>query len=467
MIKWLVILGTIYILILIFLAYLSRRRIRNANDFMMGGFNIGVVLGFMTFAATLFSTFTLMGMPDFFRIHGVGAWIFLAVSDGGMVYFILWFGYKLRKSINQKEYKGMSGFLNKKYGTKSVGILYFIGIFIFLIPYVAIQIRGISIFLDAAFDNLLPVWAWALIIIGIMVIYSETGGLKAIIYSDVLQGVLLLIVVWIIAGRFIDQAGGLTALFNEVEKVDVRLLSVPGPKGLFNYQFLIASFIAIVMIPVTQPQISTRLVVMKNLTAMKKMSVGVGLFAIAVIFPTVILGMKGATDYASLSTADFLAKVLIQEHSEIIATLIMIGLIAAAISTSDSQIFALGSEIRSLLRGTEKKVLIKTKSAMLTFAIFAFVFSLISSDQLVLLARVSFAGTAMMGPMILAAVFIDRIIPKMIIWVTGIGEILFICSLIGIIPSSILGVQMDLLLLTSLFSSTGIILLIDKMRGQY
>ena len=97
-------------------------------------------------------------------------------------------------------------------------------------------------------------------------------------------------------------------------------------------------------------------------------------FAIAVIFPTVILGMKGAIDYASLSTADFLAKVLIKEHSEMIATLIMIGLIAAAILTSDSQIFALGSEIRSLLKGNEKNVLMKTKSAMLAFTIFAFVF---------------------------------------------------------------------------------------------
>lgn len=75
----------------------------------------------------------------------------------------------------------------------------------------------------------------------------------------------------------------------------------------------------------------------------------------------------------------------------------MVGLIAAAIPTSDSQIVTLESEIRSMLKGGEKKVLMKTKSAMLAFAIFLFVFSLISSDQLVLLTRVSFTGTAMMA----------------------------------------------------------------------
>lgn len=95
--KWLLIVGLLYLGILVFLSWYSQRKVKSQEDFIMAGSKLGLILGFMTFSATLFSAFTLMGMPDFSRVHGVGAWMFLAFSDGGMVFLILWFGYLLRK----------------------------------------------------------------------------------------------------------------------------------------------------------------------------------------------------------------------------------------------------------------------------------------------------------------------------------------------------------------------------------
>jgi SSS family solute:Na+ symporter len=206
--------------------------------------------------------------------------------------------------------------------------------------------------------------------------------------------------------------------------------------------------------------------VMKSLGAMKRMSIGVGFFAMIVIFPTAIIGMTGAVKYGNLTTADFLSRVLIHDHPDIIATLIMIGLVAAAISTSDSQIFALGSELRSILKGDEKKVLNFTKVGMLLFALFAFLFSLISSDQLVLLARVSFAGTAMLGPMVLIAVFARNKVDSTILWVSLMMVILFIVYLAGWLPEVILGIQFDLLLFFIIFGYGAILLLIPKKENK-
>ena len=93
MLNYLLLIGTIYIGILMFFSWRTKKNIKNSTDFMLGGSKIGVAIGLMTFAATLFSTFTLLGMPDFSRIHGVGAWIFLAFSDAVMVFLILWFGF--------------------------------------------------------------------------------------------------------------------------------------------------------------------------------------------------------------------------------------------------------------------------------------------------------------------------------------------------------------------------------------
>lgn len=464
MIKWLLVLGVIYISALGFLAIRTRRRTRGTKDFIFAGSNVGLVIGFMSFAATLFSTFTLMGMPDFFRTHGVGAWIFLAFSDGVMVFFILFFGYHLRKKVATRGFHGISQVLQDSYQNKWAGYVYFVCIFLFLVPYTAIQIRGIAIFLHAAFPGFFPIWAWALAMILLMLLYSETGGLKAIMFADVLQGTILLIIVWLIAWRCIEAFGSMKEMFAAVEKIDDRLLSVPGPAGLFSFQFLLASTLVIVMIPVTQPQLTTRLVIMKDLRSTHRLAMAVGCFAMLIILPTAFIGFYGAVKYPDSNTADYLAGVLLFDQPGFIAAATIIGLIAAALSTSDSQIFAMGSELRSLI-AIEDKTLTKTRVGIIFFALAALVFSLIASDRLVLLARVSFAGTALAAPMILAAVLRERPPSKWIVVLTAMAIVVFLLSLLEVIPDMVGVLRMDIALLAVLGLFTVVSIYIQDRAG--
>lgn len=447
MLKWLLIVGTIYIAILFYLSWRSRRKIKSNEDFMMAGSNIGLILGFMTFAATLFSTFTLMGMPDFSRNHGIGAWIFLAFSDAGMVFLIVWFGYHLRKRVAQKGFKGMSGLLQGCYKNRWAGYVYFLAVFIFLVPYVAIQIRGVAIFLEQAFPAALPAWGWSLLIVVIMLLYSEFGGLKAIIYADFMQGTMLLIVVWVIAITCLNYLGGWAEMFAQVEVANPKLLSTPGPKGLLNAQFLIASFLAILMIPVTQPQLSTRLVIMKDMRAMRRMAVAVGTFAMLVIFPTLIIGFYGAIKYPDATVPEFLGQVLLRDQPEFIAAAAIIGLFAAAMSTSDSQLFALGNELRGLIGQKGSDSLLPIRIAIVSFAVAALLFSLFTSDQLVLLARISFAGTAMMGPLVILGIFSKKSMGPFMIIMSGLGLGAFVLSQAGVLPGMVGPFRMDLFLM--------------------
>lgn len=457
LLKALAIVGTLYIGTLVFLSYRAHSKEKNSNSYFLAGSNLGAILGFFTFAATLFSTFTLLGMPDFFRNHGVGSWIFLAVSDAIMVFGIIWLGYYFRKKAKQGNYYGMAGYVSQQYGVAWAGYITFFGAFVFLTPYVAIQIRGVAIFLNAAFPEALPIWLWASLIVVVMVIYSEIGGLKAIIYSDVLQGILLLIVIWVIGITCLQKVGGIVAMFDQVEAKNVALLSTPGPKGLFSVQFLISSAVAIVLIPFTQPQISTRLVIMKDNRSLYRMAVGVGFFAIIIIVPTAFLGMYGAIQYPEASTADFLGNTLVKDQMAGIAALVMIGLVAAAISTSDSQIFALGGEIRSLLKGEDQRMMLISRVCIALFALTALIFAILTTDQLVLLARTSFAGTSIMAPMIFVAIFAAA--PEKLRWLplaTFLALVLFIFSQLGWIPGMAFGLRLDLLLLIGLSLAAGV-----------
>jgi SSS family solute:Na+ symporter len=109
--------------------------------------------------------------------------------------------------------------------------------------------------------------------------------------------------------------------------------------------------------------------------------------------------------------------------------------------------------------------MIQTKIAIVGFAMTALVFAILSSDQLVLLARVSFAGTALMGPLILAAVMTRSTPGREIIVISALGLTLFILALLGVIPDNPGGVRIDLILLTATFGLTAVSALLRKYRA--
>ena len=386
---WLIIIAGVYLVCLVVATWRAKMATQSNDDYMLAGSNLGALIGCLTFSATLFSTFTLMGMPDFFRTHGIGAWIFLGVADAAVAFVILWYAIPLRRTAAQHGFQGLAGLLTRCYESRTAGFLYFLGLFLFLIPYVAVQIRGIGILLNAAYPDTLPNWAWSLVIVLSLLVYSEIGGLKAIIYSDAMQGLLLLIVTWIIAYGCVSNFNGITNMMLQLRDTKPALLSVPGPNGLFSFQFLLASLLAILALPITQPQLATRLVIMKSAAESKKMAVAVGMFSMLVILPTMGIGLYGALSYPELTTADFLARVLIQDQAPYIAALVAVGLTAAAMSTADSQLFALGAELRSLSRSSPERTMLQARLAIGLFALAAFIFSVVSSDQLVLLGNES------------------------------------------------------------------------------
>ncbi|AYN66774.1 sodium:solute symporter family protein [Euzebyella marina] len=449
-----IIASAVYLAILIFLVRRTRIKEKTTSNYLLGGGNIGFVIGLFTTAATLFSAFTVVGMPDFFRTHGVGAWIFLAVSDTMMVYGLIRVGEVLRRKARNLDFKGMSGLMASTYQSKLAGYVAFGGAVIFLIPYIAVQISGISIFLNAAFPEALPVWAWSLGIVAVMVVYSETGGLRAIMYNDTLQGILLFFTIWVVGYNCIAHFGSVESMFAEVKVLNEKLLSVPGPKGLFTAQFFIISAIAIICLPFTQPQISTRVVIMKNSASLKKMAVGLGVVAILVILPTLFMGMYGAILYPDSSTQDFIGHVLLYDQAPAIATLGLIGLVAAAISTSDSQIFALGSELRSLLNLEDAKSIKITRFFIVVFGLLALIFSIVSTEHLVLLARTSFTGTAIMAPMILTGILSSKKLTSLMPLVTLGGLLFFILSKLSVMPTQFFGIQSELILFATLITAS-------------
>lgn len=449
----------IYLVVLISLAILGNRRNKgDEHQFFLAGGNLGTIIGFLTFFATLYSTFILIGMPNFFRVHGIATWIFLGVTDMALAVFTLWLSLKLRKRIAASEFRSMSGLLRETFGSPGI-IVYVVGLVIFLVPYIAIQIKGASGLLASVVDlhitllgGPVPQWGWAVIILVLMYLYSSIGGLRGIMYCDSLQGIMLFTVIWIMAAIVLLDFGGIGKLVQAVSETKPELLSAPGPKGLLSVQWLIVGFISIVLLPLSQPQLTARLSILKGLEERRKVPVLHASFTFLLLIAGLIIGLYGAVAIPAKDGPEFIGKLILQQHA-VIGAIALIGILAAAMSTSDSQFFALGSEINNAFARISRRLQISpivfVKIIILFFCIASFVVAIKSSKDLISLAVNGFMGTALMAPMILTSVlFKQKKFGPLIPVITAVSLGLFLMSLFGLlVPKMVLGLRTDLALL--------------------
>ncbi len=461
----------VYLAVLITLAVIGNRKNKgDEHQFFLAGGNLGTIIGFLTFFATLYSTFILIGMPNFFRVHGVGTWIFLGVTDMVLAVFTLWLSLKLRERIASREFRSITDLLRETYGSYGL-LVYVTGLVIFLVPYIAIQIKGASGLLANVVPYDVPQWTWAVIILMLMYVYSSIGGLRGIMYCDALQGIMLFTVIWIMAAIILVNFGGIGKLIQSVQATEPALLSTPGPKGLLSVQWLLVGFISIVLLPVSQPQLTSRLSILKGLNERRKVPVLHASFTFLLLIAGLIIGLYGAVAIPATTAPEFIGKLILEQNAAI-GAIALIGILAAAMSTSDSQFFALGCEINNAFAKFSSKLkvspIVFVKIIILVFCVASFIVAIKSSQGLISLAVSGFMGTALMAPMVLVSIlFKRRSFGVLIPIVTVFSLVIFLTSLFGLAPKTLGGIRTDLILLAvNTLITTLAVLTKPKIKGE-
>lgn len=444
---------TAYLLFLIFFSWrLSNNSDNNGKQYLFGN-GFGFFLSFLGISASLFSTFTLQGMPAFFRNHGVASWVFLGVTDVALAGLLLFFGLRMRRfvhrlatdSSNQTSAKNLTEWF-KQSGLSKATLWFFItAITLFMIPYITIQIKGAAVLLQSAIPLGESQLLWSILIVGLILGYSWFGGIRAIFITDAVQGLILLITVWVIAAFAIQAAGGMSALFADVAAIKPALLSAPGPNGTLNWQFLLIAFISIVLMPYVQPQLATRVLVAKSDKAFALSTVALGIFAILVILPTLFIGLRSV---ALSSEGDFILNLINHDAPAFFYALFIVGVLAAAMSTADSQLLAIGTEWSSAIvnkdiqRHSSARLLVK--GIAIPVALIALVLAQSSFKSLVLFSINSFIGTSLLLPIVLASVIKLPHWRSALIMSSWIAVIIFVPVMLGILPRELLSLRVEL-----------------------
>ena len=249
----------VFLAICFYLGYLGWKRSRDLAGYFVANRQVGPVVSFLTYSATLFSAFTLVGMPGFFYTHGIGSWAFIAFADAFMAVLIYFFGRKFWLLARRFNFVTPTELLRYRYDSTAVMVLGVLISTVFLLPYVATQIVGIGKIVESTTGGELSYFAVSLVFLLAVLFYTAFGGMRAVAWNDAFQGVLLFVMSFAIAIIFLyANWNGPQAMFAAVAQSKPALLSVPGPKGYFTYPVMISYFFLIISMPITQPQLTVR-----------------------------------------------------------------------------------------------------------------------------------------------------------------------------------------------------------------
>jgi SSS family transporter len=212
-----VVLVALYFIAMVLIGVWASKKIKNMEDYVVAGRSLGFWVFTLLMIGSVCSGMSLLGVSGLgFRFGWPTIWEQLAVPLS-IAFCIIFFGVKMHTVAKKSGYITVQDYLAHRYESNTTlrALSALSGIVVSMI-YLAGQYTAISIVLIWLFD-LPPLWA-LLIGAAVVTIYTVIGGLYAVSWTTLVQGLMLIIGVVIMAPAVIMAAGGFTHV-NEVMAV--------------------------------------------------------------------------------------------------------------------------------------------------------------------------------------------------------------------------------------------------------
>ena len=192
---------------------------KTLDGFLLGGRNIGAWFTAFSYGTSYFSAVVFIGYAGQHGWNiGIGSiWIGVGNAILGCLLSWLLFANRTRKMTKHLGAKTMGGFFEKRYGSKSLKLLAAVIIFVFLVPYSAAVYRGLGALFAIVFPGV-EIWIWMLLVAILTAVYLVAGGYIASSYSDLVQGIIMLVgVIGLVAAVLSHSSvGGISGLIENL-----------------------------------------------------------------------------------------------------------------------------------------------------------------------------------------------------------------------------------------------------------
>lgn len=408
----------------------------NSNEFYLGGRKLGPIVTAMSAEASDMSSYLLMGLPGLAYLCGVAevGWTAIGLAIGTYLNWLI-VAKRIRRYSARLGAITIPDFFSRRYRDDKhiLSCIAAVVILVFFIPYTASGFKAVGTLFNSLFgvDYHVAMILGAIVIIG----YTVLGGFLAVSTTDLIQSIFMSIALVVIVFFGISQAGGMGAVLENARALPGYLNLTQGydatSGSASSYGVLsIFSTLAWGLGYFGMPHILLRFMAVEDEEKLKLSRRIATIWVVIAMAVAVFIGIIGysvsvAGKVPFLTTSSDSETIIIQmadlmsQHGvflALMAGIILAGILAATMSTADSQLLAAASSVSQDLMQDFFHVKMSTKTAMLaargTVVAIALVGVLLAWDPNSSVFRVvSFAWAgfgAAFGPVVLFALFWKR-----------------------------------------------------------
>lgn len=432
---WILVAFVAYLALMVVIGGLYMKKTKNTEDYFLGGRGLSGWVAALSAQASDMSGWLLMGLPGAVYAMGTGqAWIAVGLFFGTVFNWVCISSRLRRYTIRANNSVTFPAYLENRFHDKKKILLIVssVVIVIFFLVYTASALSAGGKLFSSVFgiDYTVALTIGAAVILA----YTFMGGFMAVCVTDFVQGTLMLIglmAVPIIAYALMG-AGNVSDLIEQS--------GVTGGASSYLSPFMNGDrpYTAIEIISQLgwglgycgMPHILTRFMAVKNEKELKKsrviaiiwvaISLGaavvIGILGRAFLYPT-ILGTEGSASTENVFI-EMITKIFTQEYAlPFIGGLFLCGILAAIMSTADSQLLVTASSVANDLykgvvnpKAEDKKVMNISRVSVIVVAVFAYIIALDPNSSIMGLVSNAWAGLgAAFGPLVLMSLFWKRI----------------------------------------------------------
>ncbi|MDC0936963.1 sodium:solute symporter family protein [Pirellulales bacterium] len=368
---------TAYLAVLIAISVYSYLKSRQSeDDYYLAGRGQNLLVTALTIMATFFSSAALLGIPGVIYKDGI-AFFFFALNlplSGAAVYVL---GSRIARLGRARGYVTPGDMLADYYGGSSaVRLLVALAGILYVLPYVIVQIRAGGHLAQQMFPPTEPLElagmtldvfdVGASVLAVVMTLYVLVGGMRSVALTDVVQGILLLLGMLVSGAAIIFALGGVRAYFAAVAELPSEALSMPGVSGAYGPWKMLSLCVFASLATMIQPAQWMRYYAASSTLVLKRSAMLfatllplcflfgvmlVGLGARALYPPTVEQGQiiphetVGSHDQALIAVLRIHGAEMLGFAGPLLVSMILVAILAASMSTADSNLHALSAVI--------------------------------------------------------------------------------------------------------------------------
>ena len=320
----------------VFLGLYISKKYQGLHNYLTANRNIGLFSLTTSLTASALGAWILFGPASAATWGGIGAVVGYSLGTAFPMFFLIFLGKKIRKEFP----KGSSliEFMRKKFGKSLFKLILLMTIF-YMFIFLCAEVTAISVLINYISGT--ELWITALIVLLSTLVYTLYGGLRASIFTDNIQMVVI-VVLLLISLFYINSFTGSKFSFEFINVKNPHLLS---QSYIPSYTAGITFFIAVAATNLFHQGNWQRVYAAKNFVTLRKSLIISFFIIIPIVFYMGFAGMVAfSIDPTTRPDLGFFT-LLLKEQKEILSLIVIILGLALTISTVDTLVNAISSLI--------------------------------------------------------------------------------------------------------------------------